>query len=108
MLFICFDITVSSSIQEIFDQNVTEGNNLTPTCNVSGIPTPVVSWIKPDGQRFNESVLELLKVSRNQSGTYRCEASNNCGNAMKTASVDVQCKQKLSFTCYFMYFCVLA
>ncbi|XP_022793085.1 hemicentin-2-like isoform X1 [Stylophora pistillata] len=85
-------VNVSSSIQEILDQNVTEGNNLTLTCNVSGIPTPVVSWIKPDGQRFNESVLELLKVSRNQSGTYRCEASNDCGNAVKTASVEVQYK----------------
>ncbi|XP_022800886.1 peroxidasin homolog, partial [Stylophora pistillata] len=65
---------VPSSIQVIQDQNVTEGNNLTLTCNASGIPSPMVSWIKPDGQSENGSVLKLVNIRRNQTGAYRCEA----------------------------------
>ncbi|XP_022777667.1 hemicentin-2-like, partial [Stylophora pistillata] len=85
-------VNVPSSIQVIQDQNVTEGNNLTRTCNASGIPSPRVSWIKPDGQSENGSVLKLVNIRRNQTGAYRCEASNVCGNATEMATIDVQFK----------------
>lgn len=93
VIFFVFHILVHSSIQEILDQNVTEGNNLTLTCNVPVIPPPLVSWVTPDGQRFDRNVLKFLNISRSQAGAYRREASDDRGNATEVASIDVQCKQ---------------
>ena len=82
-----------SSIQAIEDQTVTEGGNVTLSCHASGIPQPMVSWLKAGGQRVYGSVLMLPKVNRSEAGEYRCEATNECGNASETARIDVQCKQ---------------
>ena len=88
-----FSFTVPSSITQItHDQNVTEGDNLTLTCNASGMPQPNVSWIKPGGQRQYGHMLEFTNINRSQAGEYKCEASNECGNATETATIDVQCK----------------
>ena len=88
-----FSFTVPSSITQITqDQNVTEGDNLTLTCNASGRPQPKVSWIKPRGQRQYGHMLEFTNINRSQAGEYKCEASNECGNATETATIDVQCK----------------
>ena len=88
-----FSFTVPSSITHITqDQNVTEGDNFTLTCNAPGMPQPNVSWIKPGGQRHNGNMLEVTHIDRSQAGAYKCEASNECGNATETATIDVQCK----------------
>jgi len=59
----------------------------------SGFPPPTVSWIKVgSGQPFNGSELMFTNISGSEAGEYRCEASNECGNASESASVDVQCK----------------
>ena len=82
-----------SSIQAIDNKAVTEGNNVNLTCDASGIPLPTVSWIKVGGgQRTHSDVLVLTNISRSEAGEYRCEASNECGNASESASIDVQCK----------------
>lgn len=81
-----------SSIQAIDDMKVVEGDNVNLMCYVSGIPTPMVSWIKPGGPRHNGHMLEVTHINRTHVGEYKCEASNECGNATKTASIDVQCK----------------
>jgi len=84
---------VPSSIQAIDNKAVTEGNNVNLTCDASGIPLPTVSWIKVGGgQRTHSDVLVLTNISRSEAGEYRCEASNECGNASESASIDVQCK----------------
>ena len=88
-----FSFTVPSSITQITqDQNITEGGNVTLSCQVSGVPTPTVSWIKPGGQRHNGHMLEVTHINRSQAGEYKCEASNECGNATETANINVQCK----------------
>ena len=88
-----FSFTVPSSITQITqDQNVTEGDNLTLTCNASGMPEPNVSWIKPGGQCQYGHMLEFTNINRSQAGEYQCEASNECGNGTETATIDVQCK----------------
>ena len=56
------------------------------------MPSPWVSWIKPDGQSVAGRVLEFLKINRSEAGEYTCEASNECGNVTEMASIDVQCK----------------
>ena len=48
-----------SSIQAIDDKNVIEGDNVTLICNVSGMPTPMVSWMTPDSQRVSGYRLEV-------------------------------------------------
>ena len=84
--------TVPSNIESIQDQNVTEGDNLTLICTASGMPQPKVSWIKLGGQRHNGDMLEVTQINRTEAGEYKCEASNECGNVIETATVDVQCK----------------
>ena len=88
-----FSFTVPSSITQITqDQNITDGHNVTLSCQVSGVPAPTVSWIKPGGQRHNGHILEVTHINRSQGGEYKCEASNVCNNATETATIDVQCK----------------
>ena len=81
-----------SSIQAIDDKEVIEGDNVTLMCNASGKPTPMVSWMTPNSQRVSGYKLEVTNINRSQVGEYKCEASNECGNATKTATIDVQCK----------------
>ena len=81
-----------SSIRAIDLKTVTEGDNLTLMCNVSGMPPPIVSWMKPVGQRYSGCKLNVVNIHRGQDGEYKCEASNECGNATKTATIDVRCK----------------
>ena len=81
-----------SSIQAIDDKKVTEGDNVTLICDVSGMPTPMVSWMTPESQRVSGYKLEVTNINRSQAGEYTCEASNECGNATETATIDVQCK----------------
>ena len=62
-------------------------------CYASGIPPPMVSWIKVGGDMStNRNELVFTNISRSQAGEYRCEASNECGNASETATIEVQCK----------------
>ena len=81
-----------SSLQVIDDKKVIEGDNVTLLCRVSGMPSPMVSWMTPNGQRHSGYMLEVKSINRSQAGEYKCEAINECGNATKTASIHVQFK----------------
>ena len=84
---------VPSFIQPIQNKTIDEGENVTVSCNASGTPPPMVSWIKVDSsERFDGSELVFTHINRSQAGEYRCEASNECGNASETATIEVQCK----------------
>ena len=86
-------IAVPSFIQSIQNETLVEGSSQNLTCNVSGIPPPTAAWIEEgSGQRTPGNVLRLIDIYRNQSGEYRCEASNRCGNKSVTTFVDVLCK----------------
>ena len=59
----------------------------------------MMSWIKVDSHvRFTVSDLVFTNINRSQAGEYRCEASNECGNASETATIEVQCKYQLTLT----------
>ena len=47
------------------------------------------------GERFDVSELVFTNINRTQAGEYRCEASNQCGNASETATIEVQCKRSV-------------
>ena len=82
-----------STIQPLQNKTITEGGNLNLSCNASGSPSPVVSWVRiSTGQRFDGSVLQLTNINRSEAKDYRCEASNECGNASEAQNIDVQCK----------------
>ena len=85
-------IAVPLSIQPIQNKTVTEGDNVTLSCQASGTFPPMVSWIKFGGKRIAESELVLTNINRSEAGEYKCEASNECGNASERATIDVQCK----------------
>ena len=82
---------------------VTEGDNVTLSCNASGNPVPTISWTR-DGslvssgdQRISFEAgnrrLTITNVSRADSGEYRCLADNSEGNDTSNATtLDVQCK----------------
>lgn len=86
---------------------VTEGDNVTLSCNASGDPLPTITWTR-DGSVLNSSVprinlgaesreLTITNISRADSGEYRCVANNSEGtNISHAATLDVQCKFKLS------------
>ena len=56
------------------------------------MPPPLVSWMTPNSQRQSGYMLELTSINKSQAGEYKCEASNECGNATRTASIHVQFK----------------
>jgi len=64
------------------------------SCNASGTPPLMVSWVKVGGGNIstNGSELVFTNINRNETGEYRCEASNECGNASETVTIEVQCK----------------
>ena len=95
---------MASSIQPIEKQTVMEGDDLTVVCNASGIPAPMVTWIKVGGDMtINRSELVFTNISRTQAGEYRCEASNECGNASETARIFVQCKLTTALLVHVIY-----
>ena len=85
------------------DGPVTEGDNVTLSCNVSGDPLSTITWTR-NGSVLNSSVprislgaesreLTITNISRTDSGEYRCVANNSEGNVTSVAAtLDVQCE----------------
>ena len=86
---------VPASIRSIRNGTVTKGDSITLPCITAGTPPPMVSWVKVNsGQRVYSSLLAVTNAGRNEAGEYRCEVSNECGNASETITIEVQCKLK--------------
>lgn len=73
---------------------VSYGQNLLLACEVSGKPTPSISWSKSDGQLQQQSValpagLQLYSVASSDAGTYTCRATNTVGTNTTDAVVTV-------------------
>ncbi|XP_068733577.1 uncharacterized protein [Montipora capricornis] len=85
------NVNVPSFIMPISNEVITEGGNLNLSCQVSGIPRPTVFWVKTsNGERTNGTELVIRNINRSEAGEYRCEATNPCGNASESATIDVQ------------------
>ncbi len=101
-LSLCF-FKVPPAVHQIQNKTIAEGGAVNLTCNASGTPPLMVSWLKPDGQRVDASELMLTNINRSEAGEYRCEASNECGNASQTATINVQCKLTIHACCWFSF-----
>lgn len=55
-----------------------------------------LTWIKPDGQEELTNVLILNNIKMNQTGTYKCNASNVVGN-MISAGVTINLNGMYTF-----------
>lgn len=79
---------------------VLEGDNLNLTCVALGRPEPNITWTKEEtGNQGNTNVLPkgkvltIRKISRNDSGTFKCTAFNGFGKAeSRTVYVNVTCE----------------
>ncbi|XP_029433790.1 limbic system-associated membrane protein isoform X2 [Rhinatrema bivittatum] len=67
------------------DITVNEGSNLTLMCKANGRPEPLITWrhLTPsDGDlNWEEEYLEIVKITREQSGKYECKAANEVSSA---------------------------
>ncbi|XP_069492012.1 limbic system-associated membrane protein isoform X2 [Ambystoma mexicanum] len=67
------------------DITVNEGSNVTLVCMANGRPEPVISWrhLTPTGREFEgeEEYLDILGITREQSGKYECKAANEVSSA---------------------------
>jgi peroxidase len=88
--FFSFFILVPPSItQKPLDQRVAAGQAVKISCNATGAPNPVISWIKDDvhiteGNRYStnqQGVLTVRDVSKSDEGRYECAARNSIGVA---------------------------
>ena len=71
---------------------MTEKEQSTFTCTVTGNPAPNITWTK-DGKTVGTGDTMTLETHRNQSGEYWCSAENGVGLAINaSAYLDVQCK----------------
>ena len=104
VLIVCFLIIVPPQIAtQPQGGPVTEGNNVTLSCNASGNPVPTITWTR-NGSVLTSSVarisfgaeskeLKIPSINRADKGEYRCVANNSEGNVTSdAATLDVQCE----------------
>ena len=72
---------------------VTEGDNVTLTCNITDGDLNKIRWLK-DKNYLDEKTtnLALRDIKKEQEGTYTCEASNRGGTASDSIKVIVDSK----------------
>ncbi|XP_063812847.1 limbic system-associated membrane protein isoform X2 [Pseudophryne corroboree] len=67
------------------DITVNEGNNVTLMCIANGRPDPIITWrhLNPTARDFEgeEEFLDILGITREQSGKYECKAANEVASA---------------------------
>ena len=76
---------------------ILEGSSISLQCSTQGNPTPTLTWLK-DGELVGTitaaevSVLELLKLTPQGDGQYRCLAENEHGRASSSLNITVECE----------------
>ena len=74
---------------------VTEGDNVTLTCNINdGVPYPEsIRWLKGNiSLDENNTNMVLRNIKKEQEGTYTCETSNEGGSTKDSIKIIVDSK----------------
>ena len=75
------------------------GNTVALRCNVSGVPSPRITWIKDGSTLDNHSQVLVLKLlSLSDSGTYECIATSVDGSDVQKINVNILGKYPLSLS----------
>ncbi|XP_031550541.1 receptor-type tyrosine-protein phosphatase F-like [Actinia tenebrosa] len=83
------------------NKTVKEGETLVLTCTATGTPTPVITWKKEKIKLQNtssiviswdKSKIKILRTTREDEGTYQCNASNGVGRGVEAGT-----KVKISY-----------
>lgn len=74
---------------------VNETSSIELRCDVTGYPSPTISWRK-DGQQRNsvKGVLRIASSKKSDSGAYVCIADNGVRRVEKETFVIVHCKSQ--------------
>lgn len=76
---------------------VQEGTSLALHCSTQGSPAPTLTWLK-DGELVGTitadelSVLEIIEITPQGDGQYRCLAENEHGRASSSLNITVECE----------------
>lgn len=76
---------------------VQEGTTLALHCSTQGSPAPTLTWLK-DGVLVGTitadelSVLEIVEITPQGDGQYRCLAENEHGRASSSFNITVECE----------------
>ena len=72
---------------------VTEGDNVTLTCNITDGVQNQIRWLK-DQNSLDEKTTKLVlwDIKKEQEGTYTCEASNRAGSGNDSIKVSLDSK----------------
>ena len=84
-----FQFLVPPSIEPLEERKVViRGDSLTLFCNVSGKPTPVVSWTHVESNdKLNNSKWEIKDAAEMDVGRYQCDATNIYGHASDSIEI---------------------
>ena len=97
----------------------TIGEKLFMQCQITGIPTPMVTWTKDDTPLVNRtdgsliivtigdiSKVEINKSKVNDSGKYTCNATNSAGSVSQEFIQEVSVNGEGWMSGYFTYSCI--
>ncbi|KAM3915384.1 hemicentin-1 [Leptodactylus fuscus] len=112
--YMCIVENVAGSAEKIFNLNINvppriigslyenvtivEDNSISLTCQVTGFPLPLISWLKegivlkPSKQLFivpGSRILQIHQTKLEDAGEYVCVAKNEAGESKKTFSLNV-------------------
>lgn len=90
---------------------VVEGSSLALHCSTQGSPAPTLTWLK-DGELVGTitadelSVLEIMEITPQGDGQYRCLAENEHGRASSSLNITVECECfSVLFFSFYSYVC---
>ncbi|XP_033869576.3 vascular endothelial growth factor receptor 2-like isoform X2 [Acipenser ruthenus] len=93
------DLQAPAVLRNLTDQSVNISETIALTCNVSGTPTPNITWMKNNKTLIEDSgivltqqnrTLTIQRVKKEDRGLYICMACNNQGCHMTQAYLTVE------------------
>ena len=115
-VYICIMFSINSvgitTVGQVNDTIVREGNTTTITCEAFGYPPPTIVWSRLDGNlsdrvSMSDSVsvptgygnvtrvsmnLTITNASREDTGEYICSANNSAGRDNSSVHITIHCK----------------